>query len=269
MRVVVSASSDIGLAVAQDWAKSGHSVVGTFRNYSSRPILKSHGITPIHCDLSRRFSSKLATRRILRIVDYNKIDCLLLSAGTLLPIGRFADTRFSDWRHSMDVNFLAQLGIVRDLMPALSNGCRVIFFAGGGTNGATERYSAYTISKIATIKMCELLAFEYPNVSFFSVGPGWIRTKIHNETLQAGPSAGNGLDRTIEQLASGSMLPMASLVSRMNWLIDQKPEVVTGRNFSASHDPLGDNRLADILERDENMFKLRRYGNDLRLSEPS
>ena len=265
VRVVVSASSDIGLAVAENWVKSGHSVVGTFRNYSSRPMLKAVGITPIRCNLSRQLSAKLAAQRILRKGTRSGIDCLLLSAGTQLPIGRFGDTSFNDWRASLNVNFLAQLGIVRDLMPALRNGCRVIFFAGGGTNSATERYSAYTISKIASIKICELLAFEYPNLNFFSVGPGWIRTKIHNETLQAGASAGDGLDRTVRQLASGSMLSIGSLVSRINWLINQKPQIVTGRNFSASHDPLGDERLMDMLERDGEMFKLRRHGNDLRL----
>jgi NAD(P)-dependent dehydrogenase (short-subunit alcohol dehydrogenase family) len=265
VRVVISASSDIGLAVAENWVKSGHSVVGTFRNYSSRAVMKALKVTPVYCNLSWQLSAKLATRQILRQSARSGIECLLLSAGTQIPIGRFGETTFTAWRASVNVNFLAQLGIVRDLMPAMREGGRIIFFAGGGTNGATERYSAYTISKIASIKICELLAFEYPNLAFFSIGPGWIKTKIHNETLQAGASAGDGLDRTLRQLASGNMLSMDSLVSRINWLLDQEPQVVTGRNFSASNDPLGDWRLVEMLQSDQEMFKLRRHGNDLRL----
>ena len=37
--------------------------------------------------------------------------------------------------------------------------------------------------------MCELLDAEVPDVKFVILGPGWVRTKIHDAVLQAGKIA--------------------------------------------------------------------------------
>jgi NAD(P)-dependent dehydrogenase (short-subunit alcohol dehydrogenase family) len=61
----------------------------------------------------------------------------------------------------------------------------VVFFSGAGTNGPAPSYSAYCASKILLIKMCELLDSETPDASFFIIGPGMVRTKIHEQTLRS------------------------------------------------------------------------------------
>ena len=94
-----------------------------------------------------------------------------------------------------------------------------MFFAGGGTNGAVEHYSAYTISKIASIKVCELLAAEYPEHVFFALGPGWVDTKIHEQTLMAGPMAGRNHQKTRSILRGGEAVPMKTVVEAINTLM--------------------------------------------------
>jgi len=139
----------------------------------------------------------------------------------------------------------------------------VLFFAGGGTNSATVNYSAYTISKIALIKMTELLDTEITDTRFVIVGPGWVKTKIHQSTLDAGSKAGDNYDKTRVMLASEKCTPMEDVLDCCDWLIGSPKEIISGRNFSTVFDLWGSEALELKLIEDSNMYKLRRYGNDI------
>ena len=142
----------------------------------------------------------------------------------------------------------------------------VLLFAGGGTNSATLNYSAYTVSKIALIKMCELLDAEIPDTRFSIVGPGWVKTKIHEATFAAGKQAGENFERTADKLASDECMPMEKVVEFCDWIMEAPREEIGGRNFSLAHDPWGEEELAAALRADRDMYKLRRFGNDRNFS---
>jgi NAD(P)-dependent dehydrogenase (short-subunit alcohol dehydrogenase family) len=144
----------------------------------------------------------------------------------------------------------------------------VIYFAGGGTNNATPNYSAYTLSKIALIKMCELLHAEIPDVRFTIVGPGWVNTKIHQETLQAGTRAGANYARTVEVIQHNTFTAMERVLDCCDWLSTAPRSEIGGRNFSVAHDAWGTEALRCALRADPDMYKLRRAGNALTFSHP-
>ena len=138
----------------------------------------------------------------------------------------------------------------------------VLMFAGGGTNSATVRYSAYTISKIACIKMCELLDAEVRDTTFTILGPGWVDTKIHEATLRAGEeNAGENLSKTRSMLEDGKCNPMSRVIECCDWIVNAPKEVVGGRNFSLAHDPWDSNAIS-CIENDPDLFRLRRFGNN-------
>lgn len=263
--IIVSATSDIGAALCEDWRASGEEVVGTFRDAQSVAILEALGVSLIHCDLASSVSRVACINTLIESVRKKPWEKLVLAAGTQTPVGFFSDNDFGAWRESIEVNFLSQTEILHALLPHAKPSARVLFFAGGGTNGAVPRYSGYTIAKVASIKLCELLAEENPNIAFSSLGPGWVRTKIHQETIDAGQSAGDNLVRTQQKLASDDMVSMHHVVETINRLMSMSVTSVSGRNFSAVNDPLFDDRLIRRLEDNKNLFKLRRDGNDLML----
>jgi NAD(P)-dependent dehydrogenase (short-subunit alcohol dehydrogenase family) len=134
-----------------------------------------------------------------------------------------------------------------------------MLLAGGGTNNPMTNYSAYCAAKIALIKMCELIDDEEAGINAFIIGPGFVRTRIHEETLRAGAAAGAGLDKTRAFLAT----PGSShdhIYSHMTWCIAQGRAVAGGRNFSTVHDPWrgGGAALAADLKLDPDAFRLRR-----------
>jgi NAD(P)-dependent dehydrogenase (short-subunit alcohol dehydrogenase family) len=262
--IVISASSDIGEALCRRWTARGVTVGGTYRNHSAAVTeLAKIGARLVSCDLADKPSVSTACAELMRSCpDW---DALVLCPGDLTPVGPFADGDFDEWERSLLVNFTAQLRVVRTLLPARHRGegpqPLVLFFAGGGTNGATVNYSAYTVSKIALMKMCELLDAELPDTRFAIIGPGWVRTKIHEQTLRAGKRAGENYQRTVDRLQGSDFVPMEKVLDCCDWVLDAPREVVSGRNFSAAGDDWGSEALSSRLVHEPDLYKLRRAGN--------
>ena len=114
--------------------------------------------------------------------------------------------------------------------------------------------------KIILIKMCELLDDEIPTLKTFILGPGYVRTKIHEETLRAGDSAGENRQKTLDFLETEGT-SMDDIFDCIQWCVDQDREIIGGRNVSVVHDPWrnGGKELASALTKDTNLYKLRRF----------
>lgn len=265
-RIIISISSDIGYHLAIDWLNQGFNVSGTYRtkNKNCDELIRM-GATLFQCDLSDKLSIDKALNFLKR---QNRWDVLIIAAGTQNPIGEFLKCNFDDWSDSIGINFTNQLrffhGLYENRNQDLEFFPTFFLFAGGGTNNATLNYSAYTISKIASIKMIELLDAEIKDVSFSILGPGWVKTKIHNATVDAKDMAGENYLKTINMLAKDEdqWYPMEKVIKCCNWIIDSPRELVSGRNFSAVHDPW-ESKNIELIKKNHNNFKLRRFGNDL------
>ena len=236
--------------------------MGTFREWT--PNLESLsvlGVELVQCDLSDVMSVRDAIENLKSHAE--KWDGLVLAAGTMKPLGPFELVEFDDWAMSLEVNLIQQFRILRGLLPLrnVAGGSSVLFFAGGGMNSAPVNVSAYTVAKIAATKLIELLAVEMTDVRFFSVGPGWVDTKIHTEMFEAGSVAGIQLERTKERFASGDFVSMDDVVECCEWLIFSEIGALSGRNYSVAHDSWGQQDLIKSLEMDPDKYKLRRWGN--------
>jgi NAD(P)-dependent dehydrogenase (short-subunit alcohol dehydrogenase family) len=179
------------------------------------------------------------------------------------PIGPFIGSEFDRWEESVVVNFLGQIRVIRELLATRHLDPRheptVLLFAGGGPNKATVNYSAYAVSKVALIKMCELLDAEVPDTRFVIVNPGWVKTKIHEFMLKAGEAGGEDYWRTMNKLASGEFTPMERVLECCDWVIQAPRNLVGGRYFGVVFDEWGTEQLSQKLADDPNMCKLRRY----------
>lgn len=259
--IIISASSDIGFYLALKWSGQGSKIIGTYRTTSDHVReLKKHKVEVLRCDLNKNES---IINFVNKISDW---DVLLFCPGTMEPIGLFDKVPFPSWKRSVEMNFISQMELLHNLLAkrnsSFPNGPVVIFFAGGGANSAPVNYSAYTISKIALIKMVELLDAEISDTRFSIIGPGWVNTKIHRETLAAGVNAGDNYAKTVQKLGDkDGMTSLETIFNCCNWVIGSPREVVSGRNFSVVYDEWGKEELDAELKADGNMFKLRRYKN--------
>ena len=120
---------------------------------------------------------------------------------------------------------------------------------------------AYTLSKITSIKAVELLDAELKDTKFSILGPGWVKTKIHKSTIDQPLNSGNNYQKTLQNFKKNNFYPMSKLIKCCNWLLNSNKKLVGGRNFSSVFDPW-DNKKINMIKKDPNLFKLRRFGNN-------
>lgn len=263
---ILSASSDIGRELAERYSRDGFSVVGTYRDPGGAGRLAGRpDVALLACDVVSRESVRAMVDAYAAM--NRPWDVLISSVGQLEPIGPFFSLDFDRWEESIRINFTAQLRVLHALYPYRRQGRigHVAFFAGGGTNNPFPNFSAYCVSKIGLIKMCELLDDEAQDLNVFIVGPGFLPTKIHQQTLRNPAGAGRNYDKMRAFFEAEQ--PHASyedIYQCINWCIGRGRLVAGGRNFSAVHDPWreGGGELATELEADPNKFKLRRFRNE-------
>ena len=264
--IVLSASSDIGYSLCQRWVERGWKVLGTYRTASEKvDELLRLNVSLVKCDGRDNDSMNESCSQLESLCG--AWDILVACIGDMEPVGLFEEVNFDAWETSFKINFTSQLRFVRKLLSVRCFNSElepcVLFFAGSGTNNAPKNYSAYTISKISLIKMCEILDAEIPSVRFSIIGPGWVKSKIHQATINAGKElAGDNFQKTLGMLKGEQWVSMEKVLDCCDWIIKMPKDIIGGRNFSVESDAWGQPALEDQLLQDENMYKLRRRGND-------
>jgi NAD(P)-dependent dehydrogenase (short-subunit alcohol dehydrogenase family) len=258
--VVLGVSADIGVELASRLLSDGWRVIGLSRSDERLGAIADHSrFLFLACDPMDAVSCTSATARLAESGERWRI--FISCIGSMEPIGKFFEVDFEAWEASFRLNSTAQLRVLHGLWPhrVREGEVHVMLLAGGGTNNPMTNYSAYCAAKIALIKMCELIDDEEAGANAFIIGPGFVQTRIHEETLRAGAAAGDGLDKTRAFLATPGT-SHDDIYAHMNWCIAQGRAVAGGRNFSTVHDPWREDGavLADRLRSDPDAFRLRR-----------
>ena len=258
--IIAGISSGIGSGLADLYETDGARVVGTYRNKgdsgSKISELERYKMDLTDPESVKQFKLKLKESDI-------KWDLLIISIGTLEPIGNFHQLDYEKWKESFDTNYFGQLHLVHELRGLHKEGSTVIIFTGGSPNGVLQRYSAYSVAKIGLTKMVEYLDKEDKEIRYVILGPGWVNTSIHQQTINAGTEAGINLERTNDFLEKGEAgTPIVKIYDCINWITEQDKELVGGRNFSVVWDKWGRNSTKNYKKQllsDTDIYKLRRY----------
>ena len=262
---IAAIASDIGRELALLYRARGCAVVGTYRSEANLGVLRDDKeIVLLQCDVA---DSKSVQKVAEAIGGLDRPwDLFVGAVGQLDPIGPFFDCDISSWNDSVVANSLGQMSLLHAIHPFRGRGVsptKVAFLVGGGINGPFRNYSAYCLGKVMLVKFCELLDDEYPDIHAIAIGTGWVNTKIHQQTLDAGESSGDNFRRTYEFVNSGKLgTTIPDILACMDWCFDAGKAATSGRNFSVVHDGwrAEGGKLASTLASDPDMFKLRRKG---------
>ncbi|MFA5260101.1 MAG: SDR family oxidoreductase [Candidatus Omnitrophota bacterium] len=263
---ILAVSSDIGLFIAREYLRKGCRVVGTYRT-------KSAGVSALQahpaCDLLRCDITKPGS--LSRCLDQYKAlkapwDIFISCVGDPRPVQAFFEADFNQWAESVEVNALAQLRALHGLYPLRRAAAKThaVFFAGGGVNKPVKNFSAYTVSKLMLIKMCEYLDAENKDLNVFIIGPGWTKTKIHQVVLNDPHVPADKSRATVRFLKVETGTPYQDIYDCIERFMKAGKTVASGRNFSVVHDPWkgdGGKELMMQLKRDPHLYKLRRHGS--------
>src|SRR5437868_5671480 len=114
-RIILSISSDFGIALANAWLNQGLVVAGTYRTFNAAlDRLRARGAELVPCDLADQSSVEDAVRQLQSVLP--EWDVLVVAPATLEPVGPFLGSAFDEWEESLAVNFTAQLRAIHGLI---------------------------------------------------------------------------------------------------------------------------------------------------------
>ena len=187
--VVTGGSDGFGKAVASDLAGAAWDVVIDGRRdgplTTTALALRAAGGSVVDVrgdigDASHRRSLLDAARR------FGRLDLLVLNAGALgpSPLPRLSDLQLADLDEVLRVNVVAQLGLIQEALPLLiaSNGAVVAVTSDAAVEGY-EGWGGYGASKAALEQLVKVLAAEQPSLAVYSLDPGDMRTRMHQDAF--------------------------------------------------------------------------------------
>ena len=194
--LITGANRGIGLAIAAglNRLKEMKVLVGSRRAEDGDKAARTLGgsAVGVQLDLS---STNAVQRQVKTIVDtHGPIDILVNNAG-VLENGNILEIDNEKLNHSLEVNVLGPLHLIRELVPGMNTRRygRIVNVSSGWGSFAEglSGPAAYSISKAAlnavTLSLSKDLA---NNVKVNSMCPGWVRTRMGGEGATRTPEEG-------------------------------------------------------------------------------
>ena len=245
--VITGASAGIGQALALELAREGHQVIGCSRDRDAltAALAGAPGTTCLACDVT---SDMQAAAFVQAVADrFERVDVLINCAGEFGAIGPIDQVDSTEWRETIVSNLFGPFLMIKLFLPLLSRSRtpHVINFSGGGAFSPFANYSAYAAAKAALVRLTETLAVELAGrgIAVNAVAPGFIPTRAHEATLNAGAEKAGMLQfRRAEnhyrnRSAALTQDRLANVVRCVRALISPDYRGLTGKTISANFDP--------------------------------
>lgn len=191
-------------------------------------------------------------------VQLGELQGLVCAAAVTAPIGAIGTYEPADFRRTLEINVLGTLLAIHHCLPAIrTGGGSIVTFGGGGATGPRPRFDAYAASKAAVARLSENLAETIAPVPINCVAPGFVATRLQEQTLAAGPElAGRAYyERTRGEIEQGGF-PPSEAGELVALLLSGVP--FSGKLISAQWDPWRDPSFHDRLAADPSFATLRR-----------
>lgn len=197
---------------------------------------------------------------------WGSVDGLVNCAGVLGPIGRIDDIDMEMFVEAIRINLLGTAFMCHYFVPLMRNrDARIVNYSGGGATESLPNYSAYAASKAAVVRLTENLSKELSiwNIAVNAIAPGFVVTRLHQETLKAGEKAGPlYLKSTKDQIGKGGVPPEKAAELTV-FLLSEESRGITGKLISAPWDPWQESSFQERLRKEEHLATLRRIDDKI------
>ena len=210
--VISGASQGLGLALAQALSGRGWSVVGDARDGPTLAAAFADLPATPHTALAGDVTDAGHRRRLAEAAErLGGADLLVNNASSLgaSPLPAFADLDPDTYLRLLEVNVVAPLALVRELLPQLRGRHGVVInVSSDAAVEAYETWGGYGSSKAALDHASRVLAAEEPELRVYAVDPGDMRTALHQaafpgEDISDRPPPTSVVPRLLELLRAG------------------------------------------------------------------
>lgn len=262
--IVTGASRGLGLNIAEHLLFSDQRVFGI-----SRKGNQELSRFPNYIDLKINISSFEQLSAFLQDVfdEYSPITGVIHAAAITGPMGKVEETLYSEWYKAIEINLLGTYNLLSIMAKHFRQNKLGNFVAlsGGGATSAMPRMTAYAASKTAIVRLIESVARdfdEFPNVTFNSVAPGIMKTKMIDEIIEAGSDTlGKEYFSKIYDFRKNQSDSMPAAIELIDFLATNIGHKVNGKLISAVWDKWPELVHNPDYLSDENLHTLRRIVN--------
>lgn len=260
-RVLVTGGSlGIGRAISHELASQGASVTIAARSrgalVDALAELPGEGHASLRLDVAQEAEWFAAARALETAGPLHGVVC---SAGILGPIGRIDEVDVNEFINVLSVNLVGTFLTLRHTLGLLEQaGGRAVALSGGGATAPFPRFDGYAASKAAVVRLVENVA-ETTTVELNCVAPGFVATRMHEQTLESGPERVGPpyYERTKRELQDGGY-PASEAAGLVSFLISDAAAGISGRLISAQWDPWRETEFRARLRTDAGLGRVRR-----------
>ena len=227
-------------------------------------IVKKNSLDSLYhiLDVSNDVEVKNIVNEIIK--KFKQVHVLINNAGIQLPIGPFYKNDLKEWKKNIEINLLGTVNCthaVLDNMIEYGYG-KIINMSGGGATSARSNFSAYSVAKTSIVRFSETIAEELKDKNIFvnCIAPGAVNTKMLDEVIQTGESAGEEYDNAlVRQKKGGTDIKIP--VDLISFLASEESDGITGKLISAPWDKWQSVEYQNELHADKDLATLRRIDN--------
>ncbi|ESY85607.1 oxidoreductase [Mesorhizobium sp. LNHC220B00] len=224
--LVTGASSGIGEATAAALAAAGARVAVAARRVERLEALAARiekiGGTALRIEADVTSSDDVAAMVGKVVAEWGQLDILVNNAGVML-LSPAAEATLDDWRHMVELNLLALMGVTKAALPHLKAAkghiVNVSSIAGRVANPGASGYAA---TKFGVVGFSESLRREVyaDKVRVTVIEPGLVRTELGDHITNAASKA--GLD---QRLATMEALTAEDVAAAILYAVGQPARV--------------------------------------------
>jgi NAD(P)-dependent dehydrogenase (short-subunit alcohol dehydrogenase family) len=184
--IVTGASRGLGRAITADLCASGWHVVVDARGAADLRAAAAAFPAPGRVTVLPGDVTDPAHRRDLVAAAGPRLDLLVLNASALgpSPLPPLATYDLDALRAVLEVNTVAQLGLVQAALPALrAVRGRIVAVTSDAAVEGYPGWGGYGASKAALEQVARVLAAEEPTLRVYAADPGDLRTRMHAEAF--------------------------------------------------------------------------------------
>jgi len=214
--IITGGGRGIGKSIAAAFAKEGSSLILVSRNEEELETTRQELGNP--ASKIEIFPADVSKEKdVGNLVDFTLktfgiVDVLVNCAGIYGPIGLITDVDTQKWVETININLCGTLICIKAVLPSMIRNRRgkIINLSGGGATFPLPRFTAYSASKAAVVRLTESLAEEVKEHHIYinAIAPGAVNTRLLEQVLEAGEAAGKDfLAKAIKQKQEGGVPP--------------------------------------------------------------
>jgi 3-oxoacyl-[acyl-carrier protein] reductase len=214
---------------------------------------------PFACDVLDRARLEATSAKLNTALG--GLDAVVCAAGQLQAIGPMAQVDPDLWWQDLEVAIRGTQQTIRAMLPLLreSPHASITVLVGPGYQSGLSFATGYACAQAALVRLVESLAIEFRalNINVYAVHPGLVPTDL-TRNLTDTHEGRRWLPQFNEALAEGKEVEASVTAEMVAWLIEHRPNELTGRVIPAPLTPMIlETRLERIQSHDLNVLRIR------------